>query len=104
MKYQDMSGLRPALGWQQFAELLFYAHRCTGNRPTQSAGNTADMSVHHHPRDIKSIAQNHVRRFTADSGQVNQLGQLLRYYSIMRLQQLCRTTNQIFSLIAEEPG
>ena len=95
---------RPVLGWEQLHDVAFNLHRIGVRRPCKSTCKSTEMRIDSDPRNVESIAENHIRRLAPNTGQSHQFLEGSRYRATKVVHNLLRHPDDRRRLVPEEPG
>ena len=82
MDNDEMRELAPALRGKMSAEFGFDLDRIVAVDDSQQIGDAFDVRIDRESRNVECVAENHVRRFTSDSGQGGEFLHRVRHFAV----------------------
>ncbi len=98
MKYQEVTGGDPVVGWQQLRKLGFDAAGIFGARPGEALCQAGNVGIDDHCRNLEGGAEDDIGGLAADAGEGGQLAQGGRNLAVVVFNQPLGTANEMTGL------
>lgn len=98
MKYQEVTGGDPVVGWQQLRKLDFDVVRIFGGRPAKALCQAGNVGIDDHRRNLEGGAEDDVGGLAADAGEGGQIAQSGRNFALVALDQTLGTADEMAGL------
>ena len=100
---EKMVGAAPEFFWDRRHQLLLYAFHCFVLGKTKPLRHAENVGVHSERRNMKGIAEHHVRRFATNARQLLQLLAFRGHLAVVFFHEHFRRLDDAFALVAIEP-